>query len=256
MSVILLTSACGAPGVTTTTLGLAVTWPRAAVAVEADPAGGSSMLAGYFRGFQAPTQSIVDLLLAHRDGRLADQFPQSLIPVESTSASVLPGPRSHAQARSALELWEPLSLTWKALQSADTDVLVDAGRLGMESYPESLLRVSDLVLLLTRSDLPSLAATRQWAERAAQTRQLHPETPEWAVLIVGGGHPYTAREVGDVLGLPVLYELRLDAKGASTYSLGAPGRPTHFNNDLARCGEKVRERLGAAGLLLEPKGTP
>jgi len=253
MSIIVLTSACGAPGVTTTTLGLAVTWARPAIAVEADPVGGSSMLAGYFRGFHEPTQSVVDLLLAHRNGRLSEQFPLSLIHVEGTTASVLPGPRSHAQARGALDLWEPLSLVWKTLH-AEMDVLVDAGRLGMESAPTSLLRVADMVLLVTRSDLPSLAASKQWAEQVRENRAAHPELPEWKILLIGGGHPYSAREVESVLGLTVLSTLGLDAKGALAYSAGASVRRQRLNKDLVQAGRSVREALDAADLLLAPKG--
>jgi len=251
MAVIVLTSACGAPGVTTTTLGLAITWYRPAIAVEADPVGGSSMLAGYFQGFHAPTQSMVDLLLAHRNGRLAEQFPLSLIGVEGTSASVLPGPRSHAQARGALDLWEPLSLLWK---TGDADVLVDAGRLGMESAPTALLRSADLVLLVTRSDLPSLAAAKQWAEQVAETRQAHPESPEWKILLIGAGHPYSTREVSEVLGLPVAATLCLDEKGASAYSAGTSPRRPRLEKDLVTCGIRVRETLDANTMLLAPKG--
>lgn len=254
MAVILLTSANGAPGVTTATLGLACTWPRPAVVVETDPVGGSAMLAGFFRGFQAPSQSVVDLLLALRAGRLGEQFAASLIPVEGTTAAVLPGPRSHAQAHSALELWEALSLIWQAMR-AETDVLIDAGRLGMESYAEPLLRLSDLNLLVTRSDLPSLAGAKQWADRANETRRLHPETPPWAVLLIGPGHPYSVREVADVLGLPVVDSLGLDPKGAAVYSHGTTAaRATRLSRELPRCGEKVRELVGEADRLLAPKG--
>ena len=252
MSLIVLTSASGAPGVTTTTLGLACTWNRAAIVVEADPVGGAGVLAGYFRGFQAPTQSVVDLLMAHRAGRLSEQFPESLIPIESTTASVLPGPRSHAQAFSARELWEPLSLIWKGLHSLETDVLIDAGRLGMECYAEPLLGSSDLILLVTRSDLPSLAAAKQWSERAVGTRKSHPETPEWAVILIGAGKPYSAHEVSAVLGLPVVSKLALDSRGAAVFSHGTTGRPRNrLRGDLVRSGEEIRSMLGAASRILE-----
>jgi len=259
MSVIVLTSACGAPGVTTTTLGLAATWPRPAIAVEADPVGGSSMLAGYFKGFHAPTQSVADLLLADRNGRLSEQLHMSLIPMESTSAFVLPGPRSHAQAHNALELWEPLSMVWATLGAAPdehgTDVFVDAGRLGMESYPESLLRCADLILLVTRSDLPSLAGTKQWADRALQNRELYPSSPPWAVLLIGVGHPYSAHEVGEVLGLPLAHEIRLDPRGAAVYSAGKHTRPKgHFHTDLISCGAALRKMIEDATHALEREG--
>ena len=50
MAVVALASASGSPGVTTTALGLALLWPRPVLLVEADPTGGSGLLAGYFRG--------------------------------------------------------------------------------------------------------------------------------------------------------------------------------------------------------------
>jgi len=255
LSIVVLTSAGGAPGVTTTTLGLACTWSRPAVAVEADPVGGSGMLAGFFRGFQAPAQSVVDLLLALRSERLTEQFSLSLIPVDRTTAAVLPGPRSHAQARSALELWEPLSLVWKAMRS-EADILVDAGRLGMESYAEPLLRLADLILLVTRSDLPSLAAGMQWAEQANQTRQLHPETPPWAVLLIGPGHPYSAHEVSAALKLPVVDSLPVDQRGARVFSHGATAGRNQLSGKLARCGTKVRDLVSATDRLLAPKEPP
>jgi hypothetical protein len=55
MALIVLTSASGSPGVTTTALGLALTWVRPVLLVEADPTGGSGSPAGYFRGQAAPT---------------------------------------------------------------------------------------------------------------------------------------------------------------------------------------------------------
>ena len=53
MAVIVLASASGSPGVTTTALGLALLWPRPVVLVDADPVGrfGDSgrLLAGHGR---------------------------------------------------------------------------------------------------------------------------------------------------------------------------------------------------------------
>ena len=50
MALFTLVSASGAPGVTTTALALAGGWPRPVTLVEADPRGGSSILAGFFKG--------------------------------------------------------------------------------------------------------------------------------------------------------------------------------------------------------------
>ena len=73
MALIVLTSASGSPGVTTAALGLALTWHRPVLLVEADPTGGSALLAGYFRGQSTPTQTLIDLAFAHRAGAQASQ---------------------------------------------------------------------------------------------------------------------------------------------------------------------------------------
>jgi cellulose biosynthesis protein BcsQ len=52
MAVIALASAAGSPGVTTTAVGLAFSWPRPVLLVEADPTGSSGFLAGFFRGIR------------------------------------------------------------------------------------------------------------------------------------------------------------------------------------------------------------
>ena len=76
MAVIVLASAAGSPGVTTSTLGLALTWPRPVLLVEADPTGGSAMLAGFFRGTTAQTAGLIDLVWAHRLTPQVEQLAQ------------------------------------------------------------------------------------------------------------------------------------------------------------------------------------
>ena len=49
MAIVVLTSASGSPGVTTTAVGMAFSWPRPVLLVEADPTGGSGILAGTSR---------------------------------------------------------------------------------------------------------------------------------------------------------------------------------------------------------------
>ena len=256
MAIVVLTSASGSPGVTTTTISLAIHWGSPAIAVDADPGGGSAMVAGFFQGMYTPEVSVVDLLMAHRAGRLYEQFPQSLAPIHSCSASIMPGPRSHAQAHSALDVWEPLSSIWRTLtvNGEGTDVLIDAGRLGMEYYPESLLKVCDLNLLVTKSDLPSLSAAKQWAERAQETHQVHPESPEWAILVVGPGRPYATRDITSVLGLPVISTLDVDSKGASAMSQGSmPRKRSPWYNQFTRCAGEIQAKITATHRVLTPK---
>ena len=58
MAICAVCSASGSRGVTTICLGLSLSWPRPVVLVEADPTGGSAILAGYFRGRRATRHTI------------------------------------------------------------------------------------------------------------------------------------------------------------------------------------------------------
>ena len=226
MSLIVLTSACGSPGVTTAALGLVLTWHRPAVLVEADPTGGSAILAGYLRGSMAPTDSMIDLALAQRDGELLQVLPQVTMPLPGSSARLVPGTRSHEQARSLLSLWEPLAGILKSLESTGQDVVVDAGRLGLFGSPEPVIQAADLALLVTRTDLVSLSGARSWAETLRERFERAGATACLGVLLVGEGQPYRASEVSKVLQLPVVGSLAWDPDSAGVLAKGAePPKP-------------------------------
>jgi hypothetical protein len=222
VAVIVLTSAAGSPGVTASTVGLALSWPRPVVVVEADPTGGSAVLAGYFRGTVAPTGTLLDLVWAHRDGRLADTLAALLVPIPGSSAAVLPGVRSHGQARSLAGLWPPLAAVLAGLERRGQDVIVDGGRLGLEGWPEPLLQAADLALLTVRSDLVSLAAARSWAETLRTNADQSGSSAGLGLLLVGEGRPYRSREVAAALGLPVTATLAFDEQAAAVFARGAP----------------------------------
>ena len=66
MAVLALTSAKGAPGVSTAALAMTLLWPRAALLAECDPAGGSSVLAGHLRGEVDHSRGLLPLALAQQ----------------------------------------------------------------------------------------------------------------------------------------------------------------------------------------------
>ncbi len=221
----MLTSASGSPGVTTTALGLALAWPRPALLVEADPTGGSSVAAGYLRGSVVPPEAMIALALAHQDGSLLEALPQVSMPLPGSSAMFVPGARSHEQARTLLGLWEPLAGVLRALEGTGQDVIVDAGRLGLFGSPEPLLNRADLALLVTRSDMVSLAGARSWAQTLRERFGGAGAAASLGVLMVGQGAPFRAREVGRVLQVPVVTTLAWDPASAAVLSHGAPPPP-------------------------------
>lgn len=229
MAVIALASASGSPGVTTTALGLALSWRRPVLLVEADPTGGSGLLAGFFRGAREYDAGLIELALSPL--RVADALAEVVRPINGSRASFVAGTRSHSQATGLAGLWEPLADALAELETTGQDVIVDAGRLGLSGSPEHLLATADLTLLLTRSTLPALAAARSWAESARRgaLEWRHP-----AVALVGEGQPYRAGEVTKVLDLPVVVTVADDPESAAVYHRGAPPARRFETSPLTR----------------------
>ena len=84
MAVVTLSSASGSPGVTTTALGLALLWPRPVLLIEADPTGGSNLLAGYFRGTRQYDAGLIELALTANN--LGEALADVAQPIDVLSA--------------------------------------------------------------------------------------------------------------------------------------------------------------------------
>jgi hypothetical protein len=217
--------------------------------VEADPSGASGILAGYLRGTVGYEAGMVDLALSPLD--LSDALREVVRPFPDSAAQFVAGIRNPAQAGALRELWEPLVGVLAELDESGVDVIVDAGRLGLIGSPEPLLAAADLTLLVTRTNLPALAAARHWAERAATP------TTGWAspsVLLIGEGQPYGAAEVAKVLRLPVIGSLKDDPQAAATYHRGAPPAKKFATSPYVRsltalCGA-IQARVASNGVEL------
>ncbi|MEP9382922.1 hypothetical protein [Nocardioides sp. KR10-350] len=221
MAVICLTSASGSPGVTTTAVGLAFCWPRPVLLVEADPTGGSGILAGFLKGTAPYDAGLLELALSPLG--VPDALRDVVRPL-SPSVSLVAGTRTHAQAPALRDVWEPLATALAELEANGQDVIVDAGRLGLTGSPQPLLESADLTLLMTRATLPSISAARSWAEAVRQpvTGWRHP-----GLLLVAEGRPYRDSEISKVLGMPVVADLPDDPESAAVYHRGATP-PRHF----------------------------
>lgn len=216
MAMIALTSASGSPGVTTTAVGLALSWPRPVLVIEADPTGGSAILAGFLRGASINDASLIDLALSPL---AVNEALRDLVRPLGGAASFVAGTRTHIQARALARVWEPLAGALMGLDTQGQDVIVDAGRLGLLDSPHALLEAADLTLIVTRTHIPALLAAQSWAEHAKNPASgwRHP-----GLLLVGEGHPYGAREVSAALGLPVVAVLPDAVESAAVYHRGSP----------------------------------
>jgi hypothetical protein len=220
MAVIVLMSGGGSPGVTTTAVGLALAWPRSVLVVEADPTGSSGILPGYLRGQQAPSRTVIDLALALQQGHLSATLWGLGLPLTSIRDDVrlIASVKTHRQAAAMLGAWEALGDEFRLLGRAGIDVLIDAGRLGLEYFPGTLISGAALCLLVTRCTLPAIGTARTAAHylvRVAEQDQVVA-----GLLLIGAGQTYPGREIARYLGLPVRAELPLDARSASAYSEG------------------------------------
>lgn len=229
MAVVALASASGSPGVTTTALGLALLWPRPVLFVEADPTGGSGLLGGYFRGAREYDGGLIELALTASN--LNDALADVARPIEGTTVSFVAGTRAHTQASALRDLWAPLAGAIGELETTGQDVIVDAGRLGLHGSPGPLLDAADLALLVSRTTLPNLLALRSWAG-AFQRPAL--DWHQSALLLVGVRQPYGAREVAEVVNLPVVASLPDDPESAAVFSRGARPPKRFETGPLAR----------------------
>jgi hypothetical protein len=216
MAVVALASASGSPGVTSTALGLALLWPRPVLFVEADPTGGSGLLAGYFRGTREYVGGLIELALT--SSGIHDGLAEVSQRIDGTNVSFVAGTRSHTQAPALRDLWQPLTEELANLEATGQDVIVDAGRLGLVGSPEPLLANADLTLIVTRTTLSALSAVRSWAD------SIQRGTFDWqqsGVLVIGEGQPYGSREVARVLNSPVVATLPDNPESAAVFSRGA-----------------------------------
>ncbi|SOC48606.1 hypothetical protein SAMN05660748_1309 [Blastococcus aggregatus] len=234
---IALCSAKGAPGVTTSGLALALSWPRPVVLAELDPAGGD-VLAGYGRG-EFSAGGLADLALAARRGGLARHLDSQLLRLDPEGrARLLPGLADPAGARHVD--WDRLAATLASVEDGAVDVIADCGRLRAEHFPASVVRRAAAVVLVTGS---TLRAVRAATQAIAELRGGNGHVGMVATLVVGPGEPYGEREIGEALGIQVIGSLPRDAKAASVLSDGVPAGRLFAQSALLRAARTVATRL-------------
>ncbi|MFW6600398.1 MinD/ParA family ATP-binding protein [Propionibacteriaceae bacterium Y2011] len=223
MPVIALTTAAGAPGCTTTALGLALTWPGPTVLVEADPAG-STLASGYFRGTVDHRLGLLSLALGadHHDLGAAI-LDQCRVLDDAADRRVLLGLPDPAQASAMQPWWDPIADALLRLDDAGYTVLVDVGRLTQASSPVPLVRAADAVLLVCRGTMTSAVRTRPVAVALRENLE-RTGAGDTVGLAVIGSRDYAPNEVATALELPLVLRLPEDARLARVLSDGAVDR--------------------------------
>ncbi|WP_331731621.1 hypothetical protein [Kitasatospora sp. NBC_01300] len=267
MAVIALTSAKSC-GVTTSALALALASPKRTLLAECDPAGGS-IRTGYLQGHATAAVGLHRLATAQRDGTLAEVFERHLVSLDQPGHRLLlPGLTDPTQAPSLAGTWEPLHSLLRVMEEDGYDVLVDAGRVAVESAtnvnatysPAPLLRRADLVLLVVRATTQSVAAAvpvvrvlREDLDRRGTG------SGALGLLLVEDG-PFKANQIAGNLGVPVVTTLPYDVATASALSSGGSVRGRFELAPLIRAGRSAHEQLTVAAtrrrVQLAPRSAP
>jgi hypothetical protein len=220
VSVVVLCSAHGAPGVTTSALALAWVWPstrpeRRVLLIDADPAG-SGLLTGILADRVGPGAGL-PTLAATRPPLTVEPVVECCVALGSDAARmVLPGVADPVQARPVAELWSSLLYVARELSDRGVDVLVDAGRVGHRLEPTAWLRGADVVALVVKGSVASVAPA------AAAVRAIVPERGARPVVgIVVDPAGYSTSDVASALGVPVAVDLPRDEWAVRALAAGA-----------------------------------
>ena len=221
MAVTVLLSPGGSPGVTTTALALAITWPRPVVLAECDPAGGS-VLPGLWHAHATVGSAglLRHALAAQHDPRAAAAaILDGALPLDQAgppSRFVLAAAPDPLAGRQIAATWPTLAAS---LATAAPDVIADAGRWDGDRAIAPLLAAAATVLMVLRPTIRASAAARP--RLAALAQQLRPAD---GVIVVGAG-AYGAEAghaVSTALGVPVTCVLPDDPAAAAVLSDGNP----------------------------------
>lgn len=257
MAVIICASASGSPGVTTTALGLTLTWSRDVLLADCDRDPSQAVQAGYLRGMDHGGRGLAALARLHRENRaLAPDLWRHTVPLVQwgdEQRRFLPGFSQPATVSLFDSVWADLSDAFAALDEQGVDVIVDAGRIGRDGLPLPLLAQADAVCILTRTSLRALAATRLHLPLVAEQLDRLPVAKAMGLVLVDPDNPYSASEIAAQFGTPCWGEVGRSDKLAAVLSDGA-SEPKKFMesslmNQLRAMGLRLRERISNAAEL-------
>lgn len=239
MAILTLTSASGAPGVTTLAVGLALFWPRPVMLVDADPGAHQAVLAGFFGGRASNGRGLLRVAEAHRDRRpLREVIIDQCLPLggaEGQRRLFLPGFSKPGSATHFGPVWEDLTDALDRLADVGFDVIVDCGRIGVPGLPGPLLERSALIGLVLSSGLRSVMSARSHLPLIQeQDRAGRSDRGRLGLIVVGEGEPYGRGEIARALGVPVMECIPRDPRPAQHLSEGTPRARKFESSPLAR----------------------
>lgn len=248
MTMYALVSPGGSPGVTTTALALALTWPRPVVVAECDPAGGA-ILAGLFAGHLPAPRGLLGVALeaGRGPGAVAADLSGHLAPLDDSGSKMfLAGINDPRQAPGLAPSWPVIAM---ALAGQRADVIADCGRLDAgHGQPASVLAQATAVVVVMRPSLRQIAAARPRIDLALS---LIGGNGRLGVLLIGesGRGPDRSHAAGDIakaLGVPVIGTLPEDERTAAVLSDGVGRRSGMSGRPLMRAARTVGVTMSQA----------
>lgn len=234
MSLVTLVSAHGSPGVTTTALVLAATWPepKRCLLVEADPFGGVISA----RYGLSDTPGLSTLAAQSRSGLDTATLEEHLQRLPG-GLGVLVGPASQEEAQA---VWRDVAgpLAEWAQSESDFDMIVDRGRLPAATPPNGMPANTGPTLVVTRPSVDQLrpASIRQAALATAGAD---------ASLLLVGDRPYGPGEVAATMRVPVAGIVAWDPRTAAVLA-GSRGSMRNLRRTpLVRSAATLAEALAA-----------
>ncbi|MGL5405965.1 MAG: hypothetical protein ACRDAX_04125 [Propionibacteriaceae bacterium] len=236
----LLTSATGAPGVTTTALGLTLAWPRPALLVDADRDAPQAILAGYLKGIDPQNRGLPALAQAHREARALDVIGQCLPLPPTYEHAFLPGFSNPAQESVFASVWPPLAHAFAAVGASERDVIIDVGRI-RTGLPSALVRSADRIVIVARSNLQSLAPLRYHLDGLLEQSE---RDDAIQFLIVGPDRPYSLKEIRKQFPVAVT-SIPWDPFAATNLNDGADLAKDRRESQLLKAWRSLAEKLVA-----------
>lgn len=259
--IIAATSISGAPGVTTTCLGLALVWPQASLLVETDHQ--QAVLAGYLGGREPGDRGLSQVAAAsQRGGNVGEAIWLAARPLPDDSPTrrrlLLPGPPAPWERAAIDRRWGRLAEALLELSTTSgVDVIIDLGRIQTPQtntpsalLPPQLLETVDMLVVMLHPTLRSVAASRTILDGLWDATS-SAGIPDRLGLVLrtppvrGRVDHFTPREIAAATHVPVLATVADDPAAAAVLSDGMP-RPRRWDSSgLVRSYHRLANRLAA-----------